>query len=60
MHLAYSALRDLDKPAAQKKPEITEIQLRHRAYVDTCKKYSHHIAEIQKYFPHWLPGFSKQ
>jgi hypothetical protein len=56
MHLAYSALRPQN--AAQTLPENqTEIQLRYRAYSETCNKFSHHINEIQKYLPGWMPPF---
>ena len=59
MHLAYSALRSTDdsKPEPGNPNHATEIQLRYRAYLETCNKYRSHINEIQKYLPGWMPKF---
>lgn len=59
MYLAYSALQTAgnnnDDQTLNSKP--TEQLLRYQAYKQTCTKYSHYIAEIQRYFPGWMPKF---
>lgn len=59
MHLAYSALRGTCDPLHQPidANQAPEIQLRYRAYLETCDKYRAHINEIQKYLPGWMPPF---
>ncbi|MFI5162605.1 MAG: hypothetical protein ACHQHN_15105 [Sphingobacteriales bacterium] len=59
MHIAYSALRGTDglKHESADSNQIPELQLRYRAYLETCNKYSNHINVIQKYLPGWLPKF---
>jgi hypothetical protein len=57
MYLAYSALRLPAEPNGNHPDQETEILLRYRAYLNVCSKYSHYIAEIQKYFPGWVPHF---
>jgi len=58
MHLAYSDLRGTDDPNPESgtAKQVPEILLRHRAYIETCKKYRTHINEIQKYLPGWMPA----
>ena len=61
MHIVYSAIntnltsRHLhDNGHAQTQ---NEIAVRYKAYQDTCDKYRHEIAAIQKYIPGWIPKF---
>jgi hypothetical protein len=58
MYVAYSALQQQTEPDQQTSPSAqNELQLRYRAYQNTCRKYHRYIAEIQKYFPGWKPEF---
>jgi hypothetical protein len=59
MYLAYSALQTAGNNNDDQTPTLTpnEQLLRYKAYQQTCTKYSHYIAEIQKYFPGWMPKF---
>ena len=58
MHLIYSALRDLDETDKRHQPKCnSEIQLRYLAYTEACHRHRQYIADIQKYFPNWMPPF---
>jgi hypothetical protein len=58
MYLAYSALNQQAETNGNHPAQINnEILLRYQAYLTACSKYSSHIAEIQKYFPGWIPRF---
>ena len=58
MYLAYSALNQQAETTSQHHYQPNnELQLRYQAYQETCNKYHGHIAEIQKYFPGWVPRF---
>ena len=62
MYLAYSALRtpaDATENTCDASPEPpqTEVQIRHRAYLEVCRKYGCFITEIQRYLPGWMPEF---
>ena len=58
MYLAYSALNQQAEANGNYPAQINnELLLRYQAYLDTCSKYSACIAEIQKYFPGWVPKF---
>ena len=57
MYLAYSALREPAEPNGNHPETNPELLLRYQAYLNACSKHSHHIAEIQKYFPNWQPKF---
>jgi hypothetical protein len=59
MYIAYSAL----KKSKQQTPhnnqtEDEQLKLRYKAYQAVCTKYSNEIADIQKYFPGWIPSFN--
>jgi hypothetical protein len=66
MYIAYSALRssagpEISAPGVRAEtnavnPDEAELQLRYHAYLDACSKHRSHIAEIQKYFPDWMPS----
>jgi len=56
MYLAHSALRARAEENHIDPSSQTELQLRCQAYQTACSKYSHYIAEIQKYFPGWQPA----
>ncbi|HEY9000906.1 MAG TPA: hypothetical protein VIM89_06115 [Mucilaginibacter sp.] len=57
MYLAYSALRTPSDQSGNHPETNPELLLRYQAYLNACNRYSTHIAEIQKYFPGWLPKF---
>jgi len=59
MHLAYSAINQTNNHLqSSQQPQISnERLLRYQAYQQTCEKYRHEIAAIQKYLPGWLPKF---
>ena len=59
MYLAHSALKPCIKNMDDDTHDETqnEVQLRYQAYLSACTKHSNLIADIQKYFPGWLPGF---
>jgi len=59
MYIAYSALQAAIQQSVpnQAESQSTEIYLRYQAYQAICSKYKREIAEIQKYFPEWVPAF---
>jgi len=59
MHLAYSAINQTNSSpqGGELSPTENERLLRYHAYQQTCEKYRHQIAAIQKYMPGWLPKF---
>ena len=59
MYIAYSAFaknNNRKKKCRRRKNERSA--LRYQAYQAVCSKYSHEIADIQKYFPGWTPAFN--
>lgn len=56
MHLAYSAISQTNNNQNLSQTD-NERLLRYQAYQQTCEKYRHEIAAIQKYLPGWLPKF---
>jgi hypothetical protein len=59
MHLAYSAISTITNQQSNTQhhePENEQL-LRYLAYRQTCEKYHHEIASIQKYIPGWVPKF---
>ncbi|MES2107903.1 MAG: hypothetical protein V4577_04100 [Bacteroidota bacterium] len=55
MHLAYSAISQTNNNRHQMQTDNEQL-LRYKAYQQTCEKYRHEIAAIQKYMPGWLPS----
>ena len=67
MYIAYSALAPNERlkqnltPQHQiKQPKSLEedtLQIRYRAHIAVCEKYSREITAIQKHIPGWQPKF---
>jgi len=57
MHLIYSALQTTERHNQHNRRNENEMNLRYQAYLATCDKHQKYIAEIQKYFPNWMPRF---
>jgi hypothetical protein len=58
MHIAYSAIRDVNSQIPIKRPIAANPHhsLRLKAYKATCQKYNKEIAAIQQYLPGWAPA----
>jgi len=63
MYLAYSAIRESGTNTRstinEQAPLTHEILLRYDAYKTVCDKLSREIEAIQKYYPGWMPQFSR-
>jgi hypothetical protein len=62
MHLAYSAINTITTSQHPQNNGLedqtnNEMMIRYQAYQNTCNKYTHEIAAIQKYMPGWMPKF---
>ncbi|RYZ97994.1 MAG: hypothetical protein EOP47_20395 [Sphingobacteriaceae bacterium] len=60
MHIAYSALRNINEDATQtitdKQPQVINDDARLQGYLAACSRYSDEIAMIQQYIPGWVPN----
>lgn len=59
MYIAYSAFaKNKNRKRKSRNRRNEKLALRYKAYQAVCNKYSHEIADIQKYFPGWAPTFN--
>ncbi|RYZ93677.1 MAG: hypothetical protein EOP47_29315 [Sphingobacteriaceae bacterium] len=59
MHIAYSALREININPTNQYQEITHLQTNHpqiSGYLAACAKYSREITAIQQYIPGLMPS----